>query len=145
MPRGTCKECGGTKNYNFVINNGLCDICISEKLENYEAELKEERKQKKCRKPHWKGCVSRETYEGHKKELNEQPKEKETFILEMVNKAADKSLDGYRELGQRAANAENERDQALSDNEALLNRTRILENVIKKHCPEQKIVKISRP
>jgi chromosome segregation ATPase len=32
----------------------------------------------------------------------------------MIKKAADKQLDGYRELGERAANAENERD-AYSD------------------------------
>lgn len=32
-----------------------------------------------------------------------------------------------------------------AENEALRNRIRILEEVIRKHCPEQKTVKLSKP
>ena len=44
----------------------------------------------------------------------------EALIAGMVKKAADKSLDGYRELGARAAAAENERDALRADNAKLL-------------------------
>ena len=37
----------------------------------------------------------------------------------MVERAADQRLDGYRELGARAAAAENERDKALAEIEKL--------------------------
>jgi len=40
-------------------------------------------------------------------------------IQTMVNKAADKSLDGYRELGARAAAAENKRDDQAKEIERL--------------------------
>ncbi len=62
----------------------MCNICIAKqqtweaqeefgkltsKLQSLEAENKELKERKPCRKPHWQDCVSRETYEGHKKEL----------------------------------------------------------------------------
>ncbi len=37
----------------------------------------------------------------------------------MVDRAANQKLDGYRELGQRAADAENRRDEALAENARL--------------------------
>ena len=40
-------------------------------------------KKKLCRKPHWKDCVSRETYEGHTKELQERIKELEAELIEV--------------------------------------------------------------
>jgi len=39
----------------------------------------------------------------------------------MVEHAADQRLDGYRELGSRAACAENERDAAIAERERLRN------------------------
>jgi len=38
-----CKKCGNKDNYNFALNIGLCDTCISTELaekERLEAELK---------------------------------------------------------------------------------------------------------
>lgn len=31
-----CKNCGDTKNYDFVLNIGLCSICIGDRLERFE-------------------------------------------------------------------------------------------------------------
>ncbi len=39
MSRGICTKCKSTDNYNFVINNGLCDPCIAERLDELQAEL----------------------------------------------------------------------------------------------------------
>ena len=39
MSRGICTNCKSKDNYNFVINNGLCDTCIAERLDELEAEL----------------------------------------------------------------------------------------------------------
>ena len=36
-----CKICGDEKNYNFAINNGLCNSCIYEKLDRLEEALEE--------------------------------------------------------------------------------------------------------
>lgn len=35
-----CKKCGSEENYNFAINNGLCDSCIGEEFEQLQADLK---------------------------------------------------------------------------------------------------------
>ena len=35
MPR-KCKKCENEENYNFAINNGLCDSCIEQELEDSE-------------------------------------------------------------------------------------------------------------
>lgn len=65
------------KEYKDSIGNAssvkLVDRRIKE-IEQLEAENEELKKQKPCRKQHWQGCVSRETYEGHKKELQEELK-----------------------------------------------------------------------
>ncbi len=39
MSRGICTNCKSKDNYNFVINNGLCNPCIAERLDELEAEL----------------------------------------------------------------------------------------------------------
>ena len=39
MSRGICTNCKSKDNYNFVINNGLCDTCIAGRLDELEAEL----------------------------------------------------------------------------------------------------------
>ena len=36
-----CTKCGNTDNYNFALNIELCDICISEKLEQQDERIKE--------------------------------------------------------------------------------------------------------
>jgi chromosome segregation ATPase len=51
----------------------------------------------------------------------------ETDVRTMVQKAADKSLAGYRELGDAAAKAENERDEALARVQQLESRVLELE------------------
>ncbi len=33
---GTCDKCKSKENYNFVINNGLCDPCIEARLDELE-------------------------------------------------------------------------------------------------------------
>ncbi len=33
-----CKKCGSEENYNFAINNGLCDSCIGEEFEQLQTE-----------------------------------------------------------------------------------------------------------
>ena len=38
---GTCDKCGSKENYNFVINNGLCDPCIEARLDELARALKE--------------------------------------------------------------------------------------------------------
>lgn len=48
-------------------------------------------------------------------ELEAQVKKLKEDIRIMVEKAADNKLDGYRELGERAAQAENERDDSNRD------------------------------
>lgn len=47
-------------------------------------------------------------------QLEEELKAARAYIRAMVEKAADAKLDGYRELGQRVAKAEEERDAALA-------------------------------
>ncbi len=32
-----CTKCGDTENYNFILNIGLCDPCIGERIEELEA------------------------------------------------------------------------------------------------------------
>jgi len=36
MSRGICDKCKSNCNYNFEINNGLCNICIADDLEKLE-------------------------------------------------------------------------------------------------------------
>ena len=43
MARGVCEKCGNTSNYNFAINNGLCDSCIAGRIGELEAELEKYR------------------------------------------------------------------------------------------------------
>ena len=50
--------------------------------------------------------------------------------VRMVNKAADQHLDGYRELGMRAANAENELNRIRIQNATLTARVKELEEAI---------------
>ena len=53
-----CKTCGSSENYNYEINNGLCNSCIEDKLEQLEAEL-ENCKKDMCDA----GLLTRECYE----------------------------------------------------------------------------------
>ncbi len=41
---GTCDKCKSKENYNFVINNGLCDPCIEARLD----ELEEDNRHRAC-------------------------------------------------------------------------------------------------
>ena len=34
-----CKKCGNKDNYNFAINNGLCNSCIEAELEQLQAKI----------------------------------------------------------------------------------------------------------
>ena len=34
-----CTKCGSPDNYNFALNNGLCDPCIGKELDRLKAEL----------------------------------------------------------------------------------------------------------
>lgn len=52
-------------------------------------------------------------------ELRAENKRLKDDIQTMINKTADNKLDGYRELGQRAADAENERDELKAEIERL--------------------------
>ena len=55
----------------------------------------------------------------------------------MVNRAMDESLDGYRELGERAANAENEADRLRAQLSASADRCAELEGDIRDGLMEQ--------
>ncbi len=39
--RGECTKCGNKENYNFAINNGLCNSCIEARLEKLETEIEQ--------------------------------------------------------------------------------------------------------
>ena len=39
--RGTCNKCGSKENYNFAINNGLCNVCIEAKLDAQDTRITE--------------------------------------------------------------------------------------------------------
>lgn len=47
--------CGHPDDYNYAINNGLCNSCIAEKLDQLEDKNKQLRKERQTRRQ-WQTC-----------------------------------------------------------------------------------------